>query len=189
MITRAFPNTPAVHRSISDGFALMEVTRLWKNMAAEGTAVSERKTKLMMTPSQRSISSNGFLAVPMRTSPTTIEDDNMTIIVSTHNLAVVIAYVEINQCVGCETWRKIVIFTQVIALMESNEAQRDASFAANRILTESWVPVRTSKLYGAFVLNRRVDLHAIDATPARWRGEIGSSPLDGASAVTSSPRN
>ena len=27
---------------------------------------------------------------------------------------------------------------------------------------------------GAFVLNRRVDLHAIDATPARWRGDVGS---------------
>ena len=25
------------------------------------------------------------------------------------------------------------------------------------------------------VLNRRVDLHAIDATPARWRGDAGSS--------------
>ena len=37
-----------------------------------------------------------------------------------------------------------------------------------------------SKFYGAFVLNRRVDLHAIDATPARWRGDAGSSPLDGA---------
>ena len=24
-------------------------------------------------------------------------------------------------------------------------------------------------------------LHAIDATPARWRGDVGSSPLDGAS--------
>jgi hypothetical protein len=35
------------------------------------------------------------------------------------------------------------------------------------------------KFYGAFVLNRRVDLHAIDATPARWRGDAGSSPLDG----------
>jgi len=35
-----------------------------------------------------------------------------------------------------------------------------------------------SKFYGAFVLNRRVDLHAIDATPARWRGDAGSSPLD-----------
>ena len=32
------------------------------------------------------------------------------------------------------------------------------------------------------VLNRRVDLHAIDATPARWRGDVGCSPLDGASA-------
>jgi hypothetical protein len=28
------------------------------------------------------------------------------------------------------------------------------------------------------VLNRRVDLHAIDATPPRWRGDAGSSPLD-----------
>ena len=39
-------------------------------------------------------------------------------------------------------------------------------------------PVWKSKFYGAFVLNRRVDLHAIDATPARWRGDAGSSPLD-----------
>ena len=31
--------------------------------------------------------------------------------------------------------------------------------------------------------NLRVDLHAIDATPARWRGDAGSSPLDGASTV------
>ena len=42
-----------------------------------------------------------------------------------------------------------------------------------------------NQIYGAFVLNRRVDLHAIDATPARWRGDVGSSPLDGASAATS----
>ena len=46
-----------------------------------------------------------------------------------------------------------------------------------------------SEFYGAFVLNRRVDLHAIDATPARWRGDAGSSPLDGASTTASSPRN
>ena len=26
------------------------------------------------------------------------------------------------------------------------------------------------KIYGAFLLNHRVVLHAIDATPARWRG-------------------
>ena len=46
-----------------------------------------------------------------------------------------------------------------------------------------------SKVYGAFVLNHRVVLHAIDATPARWRGDAGSSPLDGASTAASSPRN
>jgi hypothetical protein len=28
------------------------------------------------------------------------------------------------------------------------------------------------------VLNRRVALHAIDAMPARWRGDAGSSPFD-----------
>ena len=31
------------------------------------------------------------------------------------------------------------------------------------------------KFYGAFVLNNRVVLHAIDATPARWRDDAGSS--------------
>ena len=31
-------------------------------------------------------------------------------------------------------------------------------------------------------------LHAIDAMPARWRGGVGSSPLDGASTAASSPR-
>jgi len=45
------------------------------------------------------------------------------------------------------------------------------------------------KIYGAFVLNRRVVLHAIDATLARWRGDAGSSPLDQASTAVSSPRN
>jgi hypothetical protein len=46
-----------------------------------------------------------------------------------------------------------------------------------------------SKFYGAFVLNHRVVLHAIDATPARWRGDAGSSPLDRAGTAASSPRN
>ena len=36
--------------------------------------------------------------------------------------------------------------------------------------------------------NHRVDLHAIDATPPRWRGDVGSSPLDGTSATASSPQ-
>jgi len=46
-----------------------------------------------------------------------------------------------------------------------------------------------SKFYGAFALNRRVILHAIDATPARRRGGAGSSPLDRARTAASSPRN
>jgi hypothetical protein len=46
-----------------------------------------------------------------------------------------------------------------------------------------------SKFYGAFVLNHRVVLHAIDATPVRWRGDAGSSPLDRARTAASSPRN
>jgi len=39
------------------------------------------------------------------------------------------------------------------------------------------------------VLNRLVDLHAIDAPPARWRGGAGSSQLDGARAAAPSPRD
>ena len=46
-----------------------------------------------------------------------------------------------------------------------------------------------SRFYGAFVLNHRVVLHAIDATPARWRGDAGSSPLDRARSAASSPRS
>ena len=42
--------------------------------------------------------------------------------------------------------------------------------------------------HGACVLILRVNLHAIDAPPARWRGDAGSSPLDGASTAASSPR-
>ena len=38
-----------------------------------------------------------------------------------------------------------------------------------------------SKFDGAFVLNRRVVLHAVDAAPARWRGDAGST-LDRARA-------
>ena len=46
-----------------------------------------------------------------------------------------------------------------------------------------------SKFYGAFVLNRRVVLHAIESASARWHGNAGSSPLDGANTAASSPRN
>ena len=50
-------------------------------------------------------------------------------------------------------------------------------------------PVWKSKFRGAFVPNRRVDLHAVDAASARWRGDAGSAPLAGASTAASSPRN
>ena len=56
------------------------------------------------------------------------------------------------------------------------------------VTSKMFSPVWKSN-YGAFVLNCRVDPHAIDATPARWRGDAGSSPLDGASTAASSPRN
>ena len=39
-------------------------------------------------------------------------------------------------------------------------------------------PVWKSKFYGAFVLNRRVVLHAIDATPARWRERAPDALVD-----------
>ena len=38
-------------------------------------------------------------------------------------------------------------------------------------------------------MNRRVLLDAIDATPARWRGDTGFPPLDRARTAASSPRN
>ena len=50
-------------------------------------------------------------------------------------------------------------------------------------------PVWKSKFRGAFVPKRRVDLHAVDAASARWRGGAGSSPLDGVSTTALSPRN
>jgi hypothetical protein len=56
---------------------------------------------------------------------------------------------------------------------------------AREVQTHESRPVLKSKL-------RRVDLHAIDAMPARWRGDTASSPLDGghgASTAASSPRN
>ena len=48
------------------------------------------------------------------------------------------------------------------------------------------VPVWKSKFYGAFVLNHCVVLHAIDGTPARWRGDAGSLPLERARTAASS---
>ena len=65
--------------------------------------------------------------------------------------------------------------------------KKDADYCAYRAVQVA--PCVEIKFYGAFALNLRVDLHAIDATPARWRGGVGLSPLDGASTTASSPRN
>ena len=66
--------------------------------------------------------------------------------------------------------------------------------------SEAWVPASLRASASRVALTcvvkilRRVRaesprrLHAIDATPARWRGDVGSSPLDGASAAASPPR-
>ena len=45
------------------------------------------------------------------------------------------------------------------------------------------------KLRGASRIRPHHNLHAIDATPARWRGDASSSPLDRARTAASSPRN
>ena len=66
-----------------------------------------------------------------------------------------------------------------------------ACFGFNRNMVLMWRvsmwPVWKSKFYDAF--NHSVVLHAIDATPARWLGDADSSPLDGTSAATPSPRH
>ena len=64
-----------------------------------------------------------------------------------------------------------------------------AARTASRTCTECSGPAWKSKFYGALVLNHRVVLRAIDATPARWRDDAGSLLLDGASTAASSPRN
>jgi hypothetical protein len=80
----------------------------------------------------------------------------------------------------------IYLFKQVAKPAEIDWSCPSPSFL---LLETAVVVCVVIKFNGAFVPNRPVDLHAIDATPARWRGEVGSSPLDGASAATSSPRN
>ena len=72
---------------------------------------------------------------------------------------------------------------------EDADADEDRRLQAGGDLFYMCNAVWKSKFYGAFVLNRHVDLHAIDATPARWRGDAGSSPLDGARTAAPSPRN
>ena len=65
-----------------------------------------------------------------------------------------------------------------------SHSHRTSSSRWRRRSTRSSRPCRTCtcveiKIYGAFALNHRVVLYAIDATPARWRGDGGSFPHSG----------
>ena len=53
----------------------------------------------------------------------------------------------------------------------------------------NWGTCVKIKILRRVLLNRRVDLHAIDATPSQRRGGMGLPPLDGASTAASLPRN
>ena len=54
---------------------------------------------------------------------------------------------------------------------------------------DEWEAVHKSNRRGASPELLNHDPHAIDATPARWRGDAGSSPLDGARTAAPSLRN
>ena len=87
--------------------------------------------------------------------------------------------------------QKLVVLAAAAALEEKRLATQLLDLV--RIISSGRAPQRRrpvwkSKFYGAFALNRRVDLHAIEATPDRWRGDADSPPLDGASTAASSPR-
>ena len=76
-------------------------------------------------------------------------------------------------------WRLGVIFDEIV---------RWSAFCFVEEIWLLYAPVWKSKFYGAFVLNCRVVLHAIDAPPARRRGDAGSSPLGGARTAAPSLR-
>ena len=63
---------------------------------------------------------------------------------------------------------------------------RDSGRRAD-VVGVSWDPYPVPSV--AAVAASSVARHAIDATPAWWRGDAGSSALDGTSAATPSPRN
>ena len=114
----------------------------------------------------------------------------------------VVNCVEINQCVGCtrQFFTKI-FFSAATRPTWLGRATRKRRRRAIILISTQVVNQKNvlwdhlscrdlcGNLYGAFVLNRRVVLHAVDAMPARWRGNAGSSRLDRARSAASSPRN
>jgi hypothetical protein len=62
--------------------------------------------------------------------------------------------------------------------LSTNKASLTSLYRMDKSFAAAACRVLCGNQNGAFVLNRRVVLHAIDATPARRRGGVNSSPLD-----------
>ena len=105
----------------------------------------------------------------------------------------VVNCVEINQCVGCtrQFFTKIFFSATTRPTWLGRAARKRHRHAIILISTQVvnqknvlWDHLSCRDLCGNQIYGAFVTLHAIDATPARWRGDAGSSPLDGASAAT-----
>ena len=83
-----------------------------------------------------------------------------------------------------EDWKELALPQDKGCILMFNHTSMFDGFLMAAIMPSSLCrPVWKSKIDGVFVLNYRVVLHAIDATPARWRGDASSSPLDRARAA------
>ena len=63
-----------------------------------------------------------------------------------------------------EVWRELFVDDSLL-LRDAGDHDQHAWWRDSGEDFREWEPVRKSKFYGAFVLNHRVVLHAIDATP------------------------
>ena len=110
----------------------------------------------------------------------------------------VVNCVEINQCVGCtrQFFTKIFFSATTRPTWLGRAARKRHRHAIILISTQVvnqknvlWDHLSCRDLCGNQIYGAFVTLHAIDATPARWRGDAGSSPLDRARTAESLPRN
>jgi len=109
----------------------------------------------------------------------------------------VVNCVEINQCVGCtrQFFTKIFFSATTRPTWLGRAARKRHRHAIILISTQVvnqknvlWDHLSCRDLCGNQIYGAFVTLHAIDATPARWRGDAGSSPLDRARTAAPSPR-
>ena len=70
------------------------------------------------------------------------------------------------------------ISTQSVTVMAADDVSQRTIVPINFVSVVAVVTCVEITILRRFVLNSRVLLHAIDATPARWRGDAGSSPLN-----------